>query len=99
MKKDQSYQIYNIRLKSGYSVPVKEPYDLPFRQGIVQACMDMGESDWLVLGDGFTGFHYIPKQSIDFIVTGDVVSNNDTNAAAFGVDFRVIKSQNNAQDN
>ena len=53
------YQTYVLHLIDGTAIPMVEDYDLPAEKGIV--------------GDRLLGFAYIPKSSIVYLETGDVI--------------------------
>lgn len=67
------YQLYNIHLLNGEVVQSAEDYDLPAEKGLVGIFERMKETDILTVNDLLLGSAYIPKRSIVYIATGDVV--------------------------
>lgn len=67
------YQIYNIHLLNGEVIQTSEPYDLPTNKGLVGMFKRMEENDILTVNDLLLGFAYIPRKSILYLATGDVV--------------------------
>lgn len=67
------YQIYNIHLLNGEVIQVSEPYDLPTNKGLVGMFKRMEENDILTVNDLLLGSAYIPRKSILYLATGDVV--------------------------
>lgn len=70
------YQIYNIHLLNGEVIQSSEDYDLPAEKGLVGMFKRMKETDILTVNDLLWGSAYIPKRSIVFIATGDVVEGH-----------------------
>ena len=68
------YQLYNIHLLNGEVVQSAEDYDLPAEKGLVGIFERMKETDILTVND--LGSAYIPKRSIVYIATGDVVEGH-----------------------
>ena len=71
------YQLYNIHLLNGEVVQSAEDYDLPAEKGLVGIFERMKETDILTVNDLLLGSAYIPKRSIVYIATGDVVEAAD----------------------
>ena len=67
------YQIYNIHLLNGEAIQASEPYDLPTNKGLVGMFKRMEENDILTVNDLLLGSAYIPRKSILYLATGDVV--------------------------
>lgn len=70
------YQLYNIHLLNGEVIQSAEDYDLPAEKGLVGMFERMKETDILTVNDLLLGSAYIPKRSIVFIATGDVVEGH-----------------------
>ncbi len=70
------YQIYNIHLLNGEVIQSSEDYDLPAEKGLVGMFERMKETDILTVNDLLLGSAYIPKRSIVYIATGDVVEGH-----------------------
>lgn len=70
------YQLYNIHLLNGEVVQSAEDYDLPAEKGLVGIFERMKETDILTVNDLLLGSAYIPKCSIVYIATGDVVEGH-----------------------
>lgn len=69
-------QLYNIHLLNGEVVQSAEDYDLPAEKGLVGIFERMKETDILTVNDLLLGSAYIPKRSIVYIATGDVVEGH-----------------------
>lgn len=67
------YQICNIHLLNGEVIQVSEPYDLPTNKGLVGMFKRMEENDILTVNELLLGSAYIPRKSILYLATGDVV--------------------------
>lgn len=67
-------QIYNIHLVDGTVLPIPEDYDKPIKEGIVGKFTNAKDDDTLELGNSISGIFYIPRKSILFIATGDVLT-------------------------
>lgn len=68
-----SYQIYVLHLTDGSAVQMVEDYDLPVEKGIVGRFTKAAPDEILTVGDPLLGFAYIPKSSIVYLETGDVI--------------------------
>ena len=67
------YQIYSIHLLNGEAIQASEPYDLSTNKGLVGMFKRMEENDILTVNDLLLGPAYIPRKSILYLATGDVV--------------------------
>ena len=67
------YQIYVLHLTDGSAVQMVEDYDLPVEKGIVGRFTKAAPDEILTVGDPLLGFAYIPKSSIVYLETGDVI--------------------------
>ena len=65
--------IYNIHLLNGEVIQASEPYDLSTNKGLVGMFKRMEENDILTVNDLLLGPAYIPRKSILYLATGDVV--------------------------
>ena len=70
------YQLYNIHLLNGEVIQSSEDYDLPAEKGLVGKFKRMNKTDILTVHDLLLGSAYIPKRSILYIATGDVVEGH-----------------------
>ena len=68
-----SYQIYVLHLTDGSAVQMVEDYDLPVEKGIVGRFTKAAPDEILTVGDPLLGFAYIPKSSIVYLETDDVI--------------------------
>ena len=68
-----SYQIYVLHLTDGSAVQMVEDYDLPVEKGIVGRFTKAAPDEILTVGDPLLGFAYIPKSSIVYLETGNVI--------------------------
>lgn len=68
-----SYQIYVLHLTDRSIVQMVEDYDLPVEKGIVGRFTKAAPDEILTVGDPLLGFAYIPKSSIVYLETGDVI--------------------------
>lgn len=68
-----SYQIYVLHLTDGSAIQMVEDYDLPVEKGIVGRFTKAAPDEILTVGDPLLGFAYIPKSSIVYLETGDVI--------------------------
>ncbi len=69
-----SYQIYVLHLIDGTAIQMMEDYDLPAEKGIVGRFSKAAPDEILTVGDPILGFSYIPKSSIVYLETGDVIA-------------------------
>ena len=67
------YQIYNIHLLNGEVIQSSEDYDLPAEKGIVGHFSKAAPDEIFTVGDRLLGFAYIPKSSIVYLETGEVI--------------------------
>ena len=67
------YQTYVLHLIDGTSIPMVEDYDLPAEKGIVGHFSKAAPDEIFTVGDRLLGFAYIPKSSIVYLETGDVI--------------------------
>ena len=63
------YQTYVLHLIDG----TVEDYDLPAEKGIVGHFSKAAPDEIFTVGDRLLGFAYIPKSSIVYLETGDVI--------------------------
>ena len=71
-KESVFYQVYHIHLLNGEVVEASEFYDLPSKKGLIEKFSKAADNEIFEIGDGLSGFAYIPRRSILFISTGDV---------------------------
>lgn len=69
-----SIQMYLVHLLDGTVIQVAEDYDLPAAKGLLGKYEKAAPDELLVFGDPISGFAYVPKKSIVFISTGDVIA-------------------------
>lgn len=67
-------QIYRIHLINGDVIDTAEDYELPFEKGLIAKFSNTDDNTIFTIGDGVSGFCYIPKKSILYISTGDVIT-------------------------
>ena len=67
------YQTYVLHLIDGTAIPMVEDYDLPAEKGIVGHFSKAAPDEIFTVGDRLLGFAYIPKSSIVYLETGDVI--------------------------
>ncbi len=68
-----SYQMYMLHLIDGSTIQMVEDYDLPAEKGIVGKFSKAAPDEIFTVGDPLLGFAYIPKRSIVYLETGDVI--------------------------
>lgn len=66
-------QEYLIHLLDGSIARFYEEYDLPNNQSIVTRVRKAAPTDVFTVGNAFDGYKYIPRSSILYLETGDVV--------------------------
>ena len=69
-----SMQIYLIHLMDGTVIQIAEDYGLPAEKGLLGKYKKAEPDELMVFGDSGMGFVYIPKNSIVYISTGDVIA-------------------------
>ena len=69
------WQNYVIHLLNGETVTCSEEYDLPFEKGFIEKIKKADDDTVFTITDLLAGSAYIPKKSILYIHTGDVVED------------------------
>ncbi len=67
------YQTYVLHLTDGTAIHMVEDYGLPAEKGIVGDFTKAAPDEIFTIGDPLLGFAYIPKSSIVYLETGDVI--------------------------
>ena len=67
------YQTYVLHLIDGTAIPMAEDYDLPAENGIVGHFSKAAPDEIFTVGDRLLRFAYIPKSSIVYLETGEVI--------------------------
>ena len=67
------YQTYVLHLIDGTAIPKAEDYDLPAEKGIVGHFSKASPDEIFTVGDRLLGFADIPKSSIVYLETGEVI--------------------------
>ena len=66
-------QEYLIHLLDGTIIRCSEDYETPNDQSVVTRVRKAAPTDVFTVGNAFDGYKYIPKSSILYLETGDVV--------------------------
>lgn len=72
-QKGTKVQVYWLHLLDGSEVQSCEEYDCPSEESIVTRFEKASPNEMFIIGDAFSGYCYIPKSSIVYISTGEVV--------------------------
>ena len=69
-------QEYLVHLLDGTVVRVSEDYDLPVEQSLITKIRKAKSTDVFSIGNPFDGYKYIPRSSILYVETSDVVEED-----------------------
>lgn len=69
-------QEYLIHLLDGTIIRCSEDYETPNDQSVVTRVRKAAPTDVFTVGNAFDGYKYIPKSSILYLETGDIVEES-----------------------